>query len=147
MRDIIFRAKTIDDSRWKYGDLITVKRENLCGIKENSVLGIKHLCKSGTIGEYTGLSDKNGTKIFEGDIVSVDYDVNYTGVARHRIGNFKVVFKNGCFMKESIANPQLSLFENNERKGLYHFIPSDVCTIIGNIYDNPELLAEGAADA
>ena len=79
-----------------------------------------------TVGQYTGLKDKNGTKIFEGDIVDVLYDVNYIGVATERIGVFEVVH-NGCFM--------------GQKGGVrYHFIPSDECTVIGNIYDNPELL-------
>lgn len=79
-----------------------------------------------TVGQYTGLKDKNGTKIFEGDIVDVLYDVNYIGVATERIGVFEVVH-NGCFM--------------GQKGGVrYYFIPSDECTVIGNIYDNPELL-------
>lgn len=79
-----------------------------------------------TVGQYTGLKDKNGTKIFGGDIVDVLYDVNYIGVATERIGVFEVVH-NGCFM--------------GQKGGVrYHFIPSDECTVIGNIYDNPELL-------
>ena len=45
-----------------------------------------------------------------------------------RIGLFEVVFYDGCFMKKKRSG------------GLFHFIPSDKCQVVGNIYDNPELL-------
>ena len=143
MRDIIFRAKTVDGSEWKYGDLITVKRENLCGIKENSVLGIKHLCKSGTIGEYTGLSDKNGTKIFEGDVIKgVAYSSEWVGtvVWINEIASFGVMYSHRT---DPTTIENSSLF-----KALKIGMNNEYCAeVIGNIYDNPELLAEGAADA
>lgn len=82
-----------------------------------------------TIGQFIGLTDKNGKKIFEGDIVDVLYDANYAGVAAERIGKFEVVFDRGCFMKRK-----------KDGFGLFHFIASDVHTVIGNIHDNPELL-------
>ena len=122
MRKILFRAKTVDDSRWKYGDLITVKRENLCGIKENSVLGIKHLCKSGTIGQYTGMKDINGKKIFEGDILKNEPGTIYGGSY-----NFEVEYINGMF--QGISNCV-------ELEPLYF----SECEIIGNVFDNPEAI-------
>lgn len=131
MREILFRGKVfsgIINHSWCFGSLDTTEDDraiiiyldrfgNKCRIVVNP----------DTVGQYTGLADKNGTKIFEGDIVDVLYDVNYIGVAAERIGVFEVVFHNGCFMKQ--------------KGGVrYHFIPSDKCTVIGNIYDNPELL-------
>lgn len=143
MRDIIFRAKTVDDSEWKHGDLITVKRENLCGIKENSVLGLKHLCISETVGEYTGLSDKNGTKIFEGDVIKgVAYSSEWVGtvVWINEIASFGVMYRNRT---DPTTIENSSLF-----KALRIGMNNEYCAeVIGNIYDNPELLAEGAADA
>lgn len=81
-----------------------------------------------TVGQYTGLTDKNGKMIFEGDIVDVEYDIQYVGVASDRIGLFVVVFADGCFMKQKQGG------------GLFHFISSDKCKVVGNIYDTPELL-------
>ena len=96
-----------------------------------------------TVGQFTGLTDKNGVRIFEGDILDVSYDVAYGGVAVHRLGYFVVEFHNGCFMKSALDDPQLSFFDNAKRKGLYHFISTDIHKIVGNIHDNPEILKGG----
>ena len=126
MREILFRGRgntKYNDGEWYYGVPIRDFEGDWQICTDNS----KRTVIPETIGQYTGLADKNGTKIFEGDIVDVLYDVNYIGVAAERIGVFEVAFHNGCFMKQ--------------KGGVrYHFIPSDKCTVIGNIYDNPELL-------
>ena len=130
MREILFRGKDFSgviNHNWCFGSLDTTEDDRAIiiyldrfGNKCRIIVDPK------TVGQYTGLKDKNGTKIFEGDIVDVLYDVNYIGVATERIGVFEVVH-NGCFM--------------GQKGGVrYHFIPSDECTVIGNIYDNPELL-------
>lgn len=147
MRDIIFRGKRVDNGEWVYGSLIAMDREIdssqafIFTPPRASAFSCRTLVKLGmvavdteTIGQYTGLADRNGTKIFEGDIVNVEYDIQYAGVAAERIGNFEVVFDSGCFMKKG---------EN----GLFHFIPSDVCRVIGNVCDNPELLKGGDDNA
>ena len=96
-----------------------------------------------TVGQFTGLTDKNGVRIFEGDILDVSSDVAYGGVAVHRLGYFVVEFHNGCFMKSALDDPQLSFFDNAKRKGLYHFISTDIHKIVGNIHDNPDILKGG----
>lgn len=132
MREILFRGKRTDNGEWVEGYYYKAKyyRTNgeLCdyitvpNLDEYIIPSPKYVVDASTIGQYTGLKDKNGTKIFEGDIVDVLYDVNYIGVATERIGVFEVVH-NGCFM--------------GQKGGVrYHFIPSDECTVIGNIYDN-----------
>ena len=127
MREILFRGKRKDNGEWVYGDFVN--------LKDGKKL-IPHIYGYGevipeTVGQYTGLTDYKGNKIFEGDIVDVKYDIQYTGVSAERIGHFEVVFDNGCFMKKN-------------KKGLFHFISSDVCKKVGNIYDNPEILKGGA---
>ena len=141
IREVIFRGKRMDNGEWitdsetyiRDGDGIWLSDENL-----NVVTVLPE-----TVGQYTGLTDKNGVRIFEGDILDVSSDVAYGGVAVHRLGYFVVEFHNGCFMKSALDDPQLSFFDNAKRKGLYHFISTDIHKIVGNIHDNPELLKGG----
>ena len=146
----LFRGKEKDSGKWIYGDLRHISDGHggyiLCIVdntngRNNDVTGVEVLPE--TVGQYTGLTDKNGVRIFEGDILDVSSDVAYGGVAVHRLGYFVVEFHNGCFMKSALDDPQLSFFDNAKRKGLYHFISTDIHKIVGNIHDNPELLKGG----
>ena len=113
MREIEFRAK--QDNKWFYGCYVNQKNKHVIFEKESTW---HHYIDENTLGQYTGLCDKNGTKIFEGDIVRIsDWFIDV------------VIFTNGCFcMKEQIMH--------------YEFTYQDFETIevIGNIHDNPELL-------
>ena len=118
MREIEFRGKN-SNNEWLYGYL-TKQVGNDCYIIEgNDYFGgvIEN-----TIGQYTGLKDKNGTKIFEGDILWDAINEEY-GVVEYFENAFILVVDNVMYR-------EIEDFEARE--------------VAGNIYDNPELLNGGA---
>lgn len=125
MREILFRAKRLDNGEWVMGDLVHsyFKVGDTC-INENAEnLGF-HQIWPDTVGQYTGLLDKNGKKIFEGDIVL------------DRWNEPKAVL----FCTEDVASCGCChpLFEGSGFKAEYALL-ADTC-VIGNMHDNPELL-------
>ena len=136
MREIEFRGKVRDYNEWIYGSLEhiteTYKGEEDtqdCNIYQIvNYDGVAFYINPETIGQYTGLKDKNGKKIYEGDIVEVNNEV----IA-------KVIWDNGYLGFFLYANEENSIdtFENGEQP-LYDYEGS--IEVIGNIYDNPELI-------
>ena len=153
MREIEFRAKQIENNEWVHGDLLTPK--GLCVDYEisdlNSIDGSRVEINKKTIGQFTGLLDKNLNKIFVGDIVKFN---NQIGEIVFELGSFGIEIKEGLNYKrlEKFINDCL----NNSFSGIFNdnFIPLmeiywnldntdnfiDEIEIIGNIHDNPELL-------
>lgn len=145
MRDILFRGKRIDNDEWVYGSFCMDALEQfngLCGVDGFIRLYDKakgkmqtHEVERETVGQYTGLTDKNGKRIFEGDIVQYHErqfdgkDVPVRDAVVYEEGGFAV---RACFLSNWLWNP----INGNVQLG-------DV-EIIGNIHDNPELLKEGA---
>lgn len=144
MREILFRGKRIDNGEWAYSqtvfshlDNFYIPTQNLkCTVMRNldTVGNISEIrCKDGkcffkvhpeTVGQYTGLTDKNGKKIFEGDII-------------------KICGQHSCFDKVEFLDGLAGFYAVNDD---IH-IPAELVTlkknfieVIGNIYDNPELL-------
>ena len=128
MREILFRGKRADNGEWIYGDLI----QNVDCIKiREQEKSIKKIAKSyevdrDTVGQFTGLCDKNGKKIFEGDIVLglFLFDMLINAVVKFRDGAFGLEWHRG------------EIIEFNA----FTSICNITYEIIGNIYDNPELL-------
>lgn len=124
MREILFRGKFGDE--WKYGYL-TIEPQGLA-IKEPYECGASHIwcIDPETVGQYTGLKDKNGTKIFEGDICSF---CNTDG----GLTNYEVLwFGRKWVVREASSN----VVDNLDLSFCEYSVA------IGNIYDNPELLEE-----
>ena len=158
MREILFRGKREDDGKWVYGyygefhNRPLVDGPNICQIFEpceiesklfNSMIGgIWHHIDRETVGQFTGLTDKNGTKIFEGDIVKLtEKNDKYEWVAVVEFGNPNSYYSWGWQLKPITKNVEYNLdilcWVDIDDFGVY-------CEVIGNIYDNPELLKGGA---
>ena len=130
MREIKFRGKRLDNGQWVYGFLFvndtnqsfilpksTLWRTESDGVKMRSLMSA-HKVNPDTVGQYTGLKDKNGAEICEGDNVSI-YRTRYTPVENVAI-------------TDMVQLPRW-------------FFDADFksCEVIGNIHDNPELLEGG----
>ena len=132
MREILFRGKRTDNGEWIYGDLM----QNVDCIKiREQEKDVKHIAKSfeidlETVGQYTDLTDKNGKRIFEGDIVHC--------LARMDEANCVVIFEEGEFRLVPERNCKTYV-----TGGGYHALRCFVKEVIGNIHDNPELLKGG----
>lgn len=112
MREILFRGKRVDNGKWVVGYFFNLNdRES-------------DLPK--TVGQYTGLTDKNGKKIFEGDIIVI------TDAYGNKV-TYTVEYKPTAFCVSQLG-VNYSTYLGDFNNGKYEI------EIIGNIYDNPELL-------
>lgn len=141
MREILFRGKTIDNPRWVEGyfaeaDLYlngNIVRHPVIVDKDDDMKEIN----PETLCEFTGLYDSKGNKVFEGDILSFAYDV-LGGEWKGRIvfGNPHSRYTWGWEIvpiTPTDFNIDILLWFDMEETGA-------ICEVIGNIYDNPELL-------
>ena len=126
MREIKFRGKRLDNGEWVYGYYFIEERDIEDGIIWRDIPQIQQRYGDhfqyfdvdlATVGQYTGLHDKNGREIYEGDIVK-DCD---TGTIK------TVLWHKSCFvLRDTKGFYQWTYYENEHE-------------VIGNIYDNPEL--------
>jgi len=132
MRLIQFRAKAEFNNEWVYGLPVHYNRDphtEKWTIRDASVIGLEHDVDPNTIGEFAGLTDWNFDYIYEGDIVEREDGKKYL-----------VIFKEGKFFAaEDMKHPFLG-------KGAPLWTLTKMktpCKVIGNKYDNPELLEGG----
>lgn len=143
-RTIKFRGKTVNGNKWVYGDLLHIAggyiiyhgSQKDCEITTGKHVSVELLHDEisvvvpETVGQFTGLFDKNGKEIYGGDIVQLDY---ITTIGKHRIGlSFEVKWctQEGCWVGWD------GFVENALQQTCKMFV------VKGNIYDNPELMKE-----
>lgn len=144
MRDILFRGKSTETNQWCYGGFHIWKKRQICVLGDDKlkddeisyVITVNSFADwnmprtmqaveviADTVGQYTGLTDRNGNKIFEGDIVNILTENEEIGV---------IVYEDGGFI---VRADKFSVDFINNING------TDV-EVIGNKYDNPELLGD-----
>ena len=125
MREILFKAKTFN-GKWVQG--LLAHKDNKWYISNKEGMPFAFEVRPETIGQYTGLKDKNGNKIWENDIVN---KVDTNGLGYHRERKCKVSFDELGYW--------LLTTEYGDGYWLGEF-DSEQLEVIGNIFDNPELL-------
>ena len=156
MRDIKFRGKEIDTGKWVYGGLFKEPAPPQCFEKTledkywivypnprfmpdwNLPFDmVRTDVDKNTIGQYTGLHDKNGKEIYEGDIIEFSYDM-FVGNFDTFVAKGKIVFEEGAFYVEVFENERTT----EDEAYLLYSINLDTIEVIGNIYEDKELLNE-----
>lgn len=142
MREILFRGKDIRGN-WHIGLLAHIG--NAWYISNKMEISTAYEVIPNTIGQYTGLTDKNGKKIFEGDIIKACFKPQLSGNPPYAIGS--VIFDNGTFkvvVRVSKNSTEYKVFEKEDIAAYsieHNFLDRYyVLEVIGNTYDNPKLL-------
>ena len=143
MREIKFRGKRIDNGEWVYGSLMTGGTPNISWCNPIAHKEYELDCADvvqETVGQYTGLQDRNGVDIYEWDVLKITFDQSYVdkpfyiGVVTYRADNGYPAFDlepwidcdmNALSWLKSESDPSVVSYE-----------------VIGNRFDNPELLGE-----
>ena len=121
MRTIKFRGKCLDNGEWKYGDLVHTTKDTL--ILPTNEGWNQYAVNPATVGQYTGLKDKNDREIYEDDIFQAGY-----------FGGVDVV----------MWDNENARYIGRSPKGCISYVGREPAVkIIGNVHDNPELVKGG----
>lgn len=144
MRDILFRGKEPNTGKWVYGYVVSVADKSRCTIyvpqdpNDFNWATLPVAVDPDTVGQFTGLCDKNGAKIFEGDILKTYFGkFGYSkAVVKYGKGDFScgAHFFYGWVFRDLEKNEELRMNYNDARYVSEY-------EVFGNIHDNPELLS------
>ena len=147
MREILFRGKRLKDGKWVEGYIVPYALSTYEeGIEIISTDGINYDELDGwqpsfsgdyvnpeTVGQFTGMTDKNGKEIFEGDVVAFTR-VNALGWNTHRVGEVRYY-------------DELPIFYIMASTGdAWDWVDCENIEVIGNIFDDPELMEGGESN-
>lgn len=155
MREILFRGKKVENGEWVYGDLLQYG-ETVKGIRNYGLKTIYRVIPE-TVGQYIGLADKNGNKIFEGDIFKFDDEVwesCYTScgteydsfeVENYGVVGFAEYMARFDFIKYKFNENSVEAdLHDNHSIDFFEFVSE--LEVVGNIHDNMELLDRGEVE-
>ena len=140
-REILFRAKKVDGGEWVEGYIVKkqgtyflydINNSDTC--RQNN-----YLIDEDTICQYTGLTDWNGEKIWENDIFKCRV---FDKHALIKYGTYQIGFDSRVFTNVGLYANWLESSSVKLRKDLGYWVNVEEIEIIGNIFDNPELLEE-----
>lgn len=143
MSEILFRGKRLDNGAWETGSLVIARMgcHDAQYYIADKMTGYHTPVDPSTIGQYTGLKDKNGKQIFEGDMIKPFDD---------EVDKMVVEFHNGQFLLCLYGERGYMAEYGWEEEGNYGCFEAeplssygDDIEVIGNIHDNPELLKGG----
>ena len=131
MREILFRGKRVIDGKWV---------ESCCPLGEMHSGTVTYDFISETVCQYTGLTDKNGRKIFEGDIITYQHDNDDCPFpnkdTKRRVGRVYFQEFRSCFAVAEGRNGSDMINQD-----LFKYVQNgNRVQVIGNIFDNPELI-------
>ena len=138
MREILFRGKRLDNGEWVEGIPIkthigtfVVFEDNPHYCSQYGYMEIDGLCKvdENIVCQYIGLTDKNGKKIFDGDVV---IESSYIGIVYFENGEYKITWRD---------------LDEHLRHGIAFWVKERQLEVVGNVYDSPDLLSTSSTDS
>ena len=146
IREVIFRGKRADNGEWIEGSLLGIDwcdKPSTYSIAPNTPVSVFYHVIPETVGQFTGLTDKNGVRIFEGDILR-GFEYPFCSNINGEFNYFAEIVwfdDSSAFGTYTFKNPKSNVRGISEGNTDYlEYFNADKWEVIGNIHDNLELL-------